>query len=154
MLQFYDIQVESPPLRLFCRVKKRTLTIVSECQTIWLKLYWNEESHLILEEVQIKIQNNQFKPSVNPDEIIELLNPCLVIGFYTFPQATEILLDYSWTFIKDEHRNYETWSLGLESIQCSFLPKLNLKIQTLEKEIDWEAPTIMLSHSVNMLVYS
>ncbi len=150
MLQFYDIQVDSPPLRLFCRVKKHTLTIVSKCHTIWLKLYWNEKSHLVLQECQIV--HSEIPP--DPNIIMELLKPCLVIGFYTFPQATEVLLDYDWTLIKDENRNYENWSLGLELIPCSLLPKLNLKIQILEEEQVWEAPEIQPRREITLLHYS
>jgi hypothetical protein len=85
---------------------------------------------------------------------MELLKPCLVIGFYTFPQATEVLLDYDWTLIKDEYRNYENWSLGLELIPCSLLPKLNLKIQILEEEQVWEAPEIQPRREIALLHYS
>ncbi len=152
MLQFYDIRVENPSLRLFCRVKKHTLTILSECKSVWIKLYWNGDSHLILEECQMYC-----KPALLCSEnVVELLNPCLLLGFYSFPQATEVLLNYGWTLRKDQHGNYENWSIDIKSIHCLSLPKLNLNIRNLEEEEEehvWEAPEIDASREKYVLYY-
>lgn len=146
MIQLYEVLEEATGLKLFCRVKKQTLTLVSECKTLWLKLYWDGDQAIVLEEFQIQLH------LITAKKVREILNPCLTLGFYSFPQAISVDLPYSWNLVSGEHSTLQSWFLGTNQIACASLPKLQLKIHNLlDTCIIWDIPEVHASNVTSIL---